>query len=54
MRTRAALAGAPAALAVLVSTGAARSSVVELLREEGFRVDVEDAGEAYRVVARRA
>jgi TusA-related sulfurtransferase len=53
-RTLAALAGAPAALAVLVSTGAARSSVVDLLREEGFRVEVEDVGEAYRVLATRA
>lgn len=53
MRTRTALARRPAALTVLVSTGAARSSVVDLLRDEGFGVAVDDLGDAYRVVARR-
>jgi TusA-related sulfurtransferase len=54
VRTLSALAGRPEELSVLVSTGAARSSVVDLLRDEGFAVRVDDAGDAYRVLARRS
>jgi hypothetical protein len=53
MRTRIALQARPAALEVLVSTGAARTSVEDLLRGDGFEVVVREEGDEWRVIAAR-
>jgi hypothetical protein len=53
METRKALATAPAALSVLVSSGTARAHVTSLLRDEGFTVGVVEEGDAFRIDARR-
>jgi TusA-related sulfurtransferase len=54
MRTRIALKGRPAALDVLVSDGAARSSVEDLLRDDGYAVAVAEDGDGWRVSGDRA
>jgi TusA-related sulfurtransferase len=53
LRTRIALRGRPAALEVLVSTGAARTNVEELLLDEGYEVTIREEGDDWRVTASR-
>jgi TusA-related sulfurtransferase len=53
MRTRIALRGRPAAVEVLVSTGAARTNVEELLLDDGYDVAAREEGDGWRIAGTR-
>lgn len=53
MRTKQALDAAPSQLVVLVTSGTARTNVLNLLRDEGFHVQVAEGDGEYRIEARR-
>lgn len=54
MHTKKALESNPPALTVLVTSGTAKSNVVNLLSDEGFAVAVEQREGEYRIEAKRA
>lgn len=54
MRTKKALESSPSEIVVLASDGTAKTNVTYLLRDEGYSVSVAEAGDDYRIEAKRS